>query len=34
VPAWDAQWERVTGGGDALPTDAQVIGAIWRAVPA
>jgi 3D-(3,5/4)-trihydroxycyclohexane-1,2-dione acylhydrolase (decyclizing) len=27
---WDAAWEAATAPGDALPSDAQVIGAVWR----
>jgi 3D-(3,5/4)-trihydroxycyclohexane-1,2-dione acylhydrolase (decyclizing) len=27
---WNAAWDTVTAPGDALPSDAQVIGAVWR----
>ena len=30
VTEWNAAWERVTAPSDALPSDAQVIGAVWR----
>jgi 3D-(3,5/4)-trihydroxycyclohexane-1,2-dione acylhydrolase (decyclizing) len=30
VTEWNASWDRATASSDALPSDAQVIGAIWR----
>lgn len=30
VASWNAAWDRLTAPGDALPSDAQVIGAVWR----
>ncbi|MCL6740796.1 3D-(3,5/4)-trihydroxycyclohexane-1,2-dione acylhydrolase (decyclizing) [Sphingomonas sp. RB56-2] len=34
VAAWNASWETVTAAGnEELPSDAQVIGAVWRTVP-
>jgi len=30
VAEWDAAWDAATAPGNALPSDAQVIGAVWR----
>lgn len=30
VTEWNAAWDAATAPGDALPSDAQVIGAVWR----
>jgi 3D-(3,5/4)-trihydroxycyclohexane-1,2-dione acylhydrolase (decyclizing) len=30
VTAWNEAWDRATAASDALPSDAQVIGAVWR----
>lgn len=30
VASWNTAWDRLTAPGDALPSDAQVIGAVWR----
>ena len=35
IAAWNASWEEATGAApsNALPSDAQVIGAVWRTAP-
>jgi 3D-(3,5/4)-trihydroxycyclohexane-1,2-dione acylhydrolase (decyclizing) len=34
ISAWNAAWDKVTAdSGDGLPSDAQVIGAVWRTAP-
>ena len=33
VTAWNRDWQAATAPGDALPSDAQVIGSLWRVVP-
>ena len=30
VVAWDQAWDAATASSDALPSDAQVVGAVWR----
>ncbi len=30
IAEWNAAWDAATAPGDALPSDAQVIGAVWR----
>ncbi|MCX8475632.1 MAG: 3D-(3,5/4)-trihydroxycyclohexane-1,2-dione acylhydrolase (decyclizing) [Sphingomonas sp.] len=34
VQEWNRAWEAATAPGNALPSDAQVIGAVWRQAPA
>ena len=33
VAAWNGEWDAATSAGGALPSDAQVIGAVWRTAP-